>query len=146
MSHYFNIDAKSSTSGAFYVEQVTPGSCDRSFGIHVARIANFPTHVVTEAEGLANALERGASLYSQLAESDRERNSGEAEARRARSPSIEIEAPSLSDAPVSGISKSPVKQAGDERELSSTNKRKSVDEKDDARDILEGVILRKKSR
>ncbi|CAM9431775.1 unnamed protein product, partial [Ascophyllum nodosum] len=41
---------------------VTRGSCDRSFGIHVARIANFPAHVVAEAERLAVALEKGEHL------------------------------------------------------------------------------------
>lgn len=39
--------------------QVEKGSCDRSFGIHVARIANFPAHVVSEAESLATALDSG---------------------------------------------------------------------------------------
>ena len=43
--------------------QVTRGSCDRSFGIHVARIANFPAHVVAEAERLAVALEKGEHLH-----------------------------------------------------------------------------------
>ncbi|CAM9231946.1 unnamed protein product, partial [Pylaiella littoralis] len=42
--------------------KVTQGSCDRSFGIHVARIANFPAHVVSEAESLATALENGEPL------------------------------------------------------------------------------------
>lgn len=45
-----------------YVLQVTQGSCDRSFGIHVARLAHFPAHIVTEAESLANALENGEPL------------------------------------------------------------------------------------
>lgn len=44
------------------IRQVTRGSCDKSFGIHVARIANFPAHVVAEAESLAIALENGELL------------------------------------------------------------------------------------
>eukprot|EP00903_Cladosiphon_okamuranus_P008571 g8222.t1 len=44
--------------------KVTQGSCDRSFGIHVARLAHFPAHVVSEAESLANALESGEPLSS----------------------------------------------------------------------------------
>ncbi|CAM9351650.1 unnamed protein product [Hapterophycus canaliculatus] len=47
--------------------KVTQGSCDRSFGIHVARIADFPAHVVSEAESLANALERGQPLSEHFA-------------------------------------------------------------------------------
>lgn len=48
--------------------QVMPGSCDRSFGIHVARIADFPMSVVSEAGELADALERGESLQGHLVE------------------------------------------------------------------------------
>ncbi len=48
--------------------KVTKGSCDRSFGIHVARIANFPVHVVSEAESLATALENGESLSAQFSD------------------------------------------------------------------------------
>lgn len=49
--------------------QVSQGSCDRSFGIHVARIANFPAHVVAEAESLANALENGEPLSAHFLDS-----------------------------------------------------------------------------
>lgn len=48
---------------------MTRGSCDRSFGIHVARIANFPAHVVSEAESLANALENGEPLSAHFLDS-----------------------------------------------------------------------------
>lgn len=51
--------------------QVTPGSCDRSFGIHVARIANFPPRVVAEAENLAGALESGEPLQAHFAQGDK---------------------------------------------------------------------------
>lgn len=51
------------------LSQVTQGSCDRSFGIHVARIANFPAHVVSEAESLANALENGEPLSAHFLDS-----------------------------------------------------------------------------
>lgn len=51
--------------------KVTPGSCDRSFGIHVARVANFPTHVVSEAERIAAALENGEPLQAHFTNSDR---------------------------------------------------------------------------
>lgn len=44
--------------------QVTRGSCDRSFGIHVARIANFPVSVVAEAESIAASLEKGGQLHA----------------------------------------------------------------------------------
>ena len=44
--------------------QVTRGSCDRSFGIHVARIANFPASVVAEAESISASLEKGGQLQA----------------------------------------------------------------------------------
>lgn len=44
--------------------QVTRGSCDRSFGIHVARIANFPVSVIAEAESIAASLEKGEQLHA----------------------------------------------------------------------------------
>lgn len=37
--------------------KLMPGACGRSFGLHVARVAQFPPHVVHDAERLAQQLE-----------------------------------------------------------------------------------------
>ncbi|CAM9160401.1 unnamed protein product [Discosporangium mesarthrocarpum] len=56
---HFTAKAEPHSEKLTMLYRVKPGSCDRSFGIHVARIAQFPPSVVAEAEGLATALEMG---------------------------------------------------------------------------------------
>eukprot|EP00752_Nemacystus_decipiens_P008019 g7166.t1 len=60
-------EADAASNKLIMLYKVTQGSCDRSFGIHVARLAHFPAHVVTEAESLATALENGEPLSAHFA-------------------------------------------------------------------------------
>ncbi len=42
-----------------FLHEVTPGSADRSYGIHVAKLAGLPPAVVARAEEVLSALEKG---------------------------------------------------------------------------------------
>jgi len=42
-----------------FLHQVGPGAADRSYGIHVAKLAGLPASVVTRAEGVLATLEQG---------------------------------------------------------------------------------------
>jgi DNA mismatch repair protein MutS len=42
-----------------FLHQVAPGAADRSYGIHVARLAGLPGHVVSRAEQVLETLEQG---------------------------------------------------------------------------------------
>jgi DNA mismatch repair protein MutS len=46
-------------TGIVFLHRVVPGSTDRSYGIHVARLAGLPPGVLKEAERLLRELERG---------------------------------------------------------------------------------------
>ncbi len=48
-------------SGIVFLHRLVPGSTDRSYGIHVARLAGLPPPVLLEAERLLRDLERGGS-------------------------------------------------------------------------------------
>jgi DNA mismatch repair protein MutS len=42
-----------------FLHEVAPGAADRSYGIHVAQLAGLPAAVVTRAEQVLAALEKG---------------------------------------------------------------------------------------
>jgi DNA mismatch repair protein MutS len=49
---------------------VTPGAADRSYGIHVAKLAGLPQAVVARAEEVLRALEEGREGHQPLARID----------------------------------------------------------------------------
>ncbi len=53
-----------------FLHEVTPGSADRSYGIHVARLAGMPAEVLVRAEDVLDLLQRGdqGSALTRLAE------------------------------------------------------------------------------
>ncbi len=54
---------KEGTEGVVFLHRLVPGSTDRSYGVHVARLAGVPADVLTEAERLLQSLEAdGVSL------------------------------------------------------------------------------------
>ena len=55
----FNLDVVEDGRDVVFLHKVVPGGADRSYGIHVARLAGIPAPVVHRAEGLLAALESG---------------------------------------------------------------------------------------
>ena len=53
-----------------FLHEVTPGVADRSYGIHVAKLAGLPDAVVTRAEEVLKALEEGREGHTPLAHID----------------------------------------------------------------------------
>ena len=48
-----------------FVRQVVPGAADRSYGIHVARLAGLPDAVVSRANAILTDMENGSSSFMQ---------------------------------------------------------------------------------
>lgn len=61
------IDQASSKLTMLY--EVLPGACDESFGIHVARFAQFPAEVIELAEANVARLEQSNKLTPQVSSS-----------------------------------------------------------------------------
>jgi DNA mismatch repair protein MutS len=53
-----------------FLHEVIPGTADRSYGIHVAKLAGLPTPVVARAEEVLRALEEGREGHQPLARID----------------------------------------------------------------------------
>jgi DNA mismatch repair protein MutS len=50
-----------------FLHEVAPGAADRSYGIHVAKLAGLPLAVVQRAEAVLRALEEGREGHKPLA-------------------------------------------------------------------------------
>jgi len=53
-----------------FLHEVTPGAADRSYGIHVAKLAGLPPAVIARAESVLRALEEGREGHKPLAHID----------------------------------------------------------------------------
>jgi DNA mismatch repair protein MutS len=53
-----------------FLHEVAPGAADRSYGIHVAKLAGLPDAVVARAEDVLRALEEGREGHQPLARID----------------------------------------------------------------------------
>jgi DNA mismatch repair protein MutS len=53
-----------------FLHEVAPGAADRSYGIHVAKLAGLPQAVVARAEEVLRALEEGREGHKPLARID----------------------------------------------------------------------------
>jgi DNA mismatch repair protein MutS len=53
-----------------FLHEVAPGAADRSYGIHVAKLAGLPAAVITRAEDVLRALEEGREGHKPLARID----------------------------------------------------------------------------
>ena len=53
-----------------FLHEVAPGAADRSYGIHVAKLAGLPAAVIARAEGVLKALEEGREGHKPLARID----------------------------------------------------------------------------
>ena len=53
-----------------FLHEVAPGAADRSYGIHVAKLAGLPPAVIARAEEVLRALEEGREGHKPLARID----------------------------------------------------------------------------
>jgi DNA mismatch repair protein MutS len=53
-----------------FLHEVAPGAADRSYGIHVAKLAGLPAPVIARAEDVLRALEEGREGHKPLARID----------------------------------------------------------------------------
>jgi DNA mismatch repair protein MutS len=54
----YTVRVKESPDGVIFLHQIAPGSADKSYGIHVARMAGVPEAVLNRAEQVLATLER----------------------------------------------------------------------------------------
>jgi DNA mismatch repair protein MutS len=77
----YNVAVDDSGNGedVIFLRRIIPGKADRSYGVHVARMAGLPAQVVTRAEEILSDLERsGAAGPRRLAETVTQRRRGSA--------------------------------------------------------------------
>jgi DNA mismatch repair protein MutS len=57
----FNVAVREYGDEVIFLRQIIPGAADRSYGIHVARLAGVPQAVLERAQSILELLEKNAS-------------------------------------------------------------------------------------
>jgi len=57
----FNVAVRESAGQVVFLRRLEPGGCDRSYGVHVAKLAGIPTEVIDRANEILWELEGGAA-------------------------------------------------------------------------------------
>jgi DNA mismatch repair protein MutS len=68
----YNVLVREGPDGIVFLHQVGPGSADRSYGIHVARLAGVPREVLERAEQVLRDLEGGAGDRAVIVDAGRD--------------------------------------------------------------------------
>ncbi len=70
----WNVSVRETGDGIVFLRRLEPGGCDRSYGVHVARLAGVPSAVVERARTVLGELESGpdgaGSRLARLAQAD----------------------------------------------------------------------------
>ena len=53
----YNVSVKEWQGNVIFLHKIVPGGADRSYGIHVAKLAGLPTEVINRAYGILSSLE-----------------------------------------------------------------------------------------
>ena len=56
----FNVAVKEYGDDIIFLRQIVPGACDRSYGIHVGKLAGLPADVIDRAAEILEALEKSS--------------------------------------------------------------------------------------
>ncbi len=56
----YNVAVKEYGDGIIFLRQIVPGACDRSYGIHVGKLAGLPADVIDRAAEILEALEKSS--------------------------------------------------------------------------------------
>jgi DNA mismatch repair protein MutS len=72
--HNYSVAVKEWNDDIIFVRQVVPGAADRSYGIHVARLAGLPATVIERAKTILDHLENDQTVKDEVTESAKQVN------------------------------------------------------------------------
>lgn len=62
----FNVAVHESSQGIVFLRKIVRGGTDKSYGIHVAKLAGLPTSLLKKAQNMLKSLEKGSTSLQQM--------------------------------------------------------------------------------